>query len=155
MRLEQISIFILIVIALNSCCCEGGKSDFAKLELINGTDYSIRIKGYDNYPNGIQRVDIPLVDNGSSWVSEKQKISGINRFEMDRALADSIVILFDRKRVYHETIDSVLSRRILGIPYGNSDQLTNFEIINVDKRNYIYRYTITQVEYDLSTELSD
>ena len=163
-------IFIIGIAWFFYGCLHGGKADFARLELINGTNYSIEIKGYDKYFDyetqrvGIipLRINIPLIDNGSNWVSEKQKISHGEHFQTKEAFADSdsIVILFDRKRIYYETLGSRLSRRILGIPYGlPSDShrfpYSNFEIIKEDKRDYIYRYTITQEEYDLATELTD
>lgn len=147
----QFMILIVTSLITSNCCCDGGKADFAKFQLVNGTNFSVQLKGHDNFPNGHERFIINLPEKGSSWTSKRQKDSDPDGpFDITLALADSISIIFNRQKIYHESISS---RRILAIPF--NDKLSNFEIISIDKRNKIFRYTISELEYDLATELQN
>lgn len=130
---------LLILIGLLSSCIDGGEISYTKWEILNQTDYTIKMTVLKN---GVQSNTILLQNKGTGWESENLPDGHFNtNYEpIYSALnGDSLIIIFEDQRISY-----------FGKSFSKFNILyeENYLIIHESATQYIHRYTFTNEDYE-------
>jgi len=148
--MKSTSILGLCLILLTGC--DSGKKTFAKYEILNDTDNSIRIIVYQSWiSNEMSSETVTLGVNGDTWESDKFQTSepGGQFYPIGSDLflyGDSVLVEFDNQR---RSIHKLSNTKANGILLQENYQ----KIINDELT--IWRYTFTNEDYDNAELISD
>ena len=139
----------MAVILLYGCCCDGGKKSYSRYQILNNSDYSIKLYVFNSLEEPARLVDsISLNNKGDIWESEKFATSGSDDHFSPPGYylkGDSVVVELDRKRrLIHEEV------------YGSNESILNdesYELIGEDENYTLRRYTFTNEDYNNGEEI--